>query len=302
MARIEELITFRLVVERMSFSRAAEALKISQPAVSQQMKALEADLGVRLLDRKGQEVLPTEAGRWVYETACQMVDLYTALQRRLEQDDDALKGKLQIGASSGPGETLVPLMLAEFKHMCPQVDLSLRVGDSREIIDAILNHQLEIGFVGAYRRDRLLAFDTYLQDELILVVPPQHPWAKRTSIAFEEFLQAPLILQQQGSGATTLLREALAENGLSLEQLNVMMELGLQESTRSAVRAGYGVTIISRLGARGDLARGELVHVPVDDLDLRRSIYICHLRDMALSTVAQNFLEFARRDRARFQI
>jgi len=294
MPRLDELKTFCKVIEFKSFSHAAEQMGITQPAVSQQIKSLENEFDVQLLHREGVEILPTEAGRMVYETACQMLRLYEDSQQQIQYMGRKLAGRLQIGASSGPGERLVPLLLGRFKLEHPDLQVALRVGDSREIIDAIFTRQLELGFVGSFRRDRHLTFETYLEDQLVLVVYPTHPWAGRSSISYHELQAAPLILQQQGSGATTVLQDALREQGISLRSLNVVMELGLQESARAAVLAGYGVTLISRLGVKRELERRELVEVPVEDLELKRSIYICYNRSVPLSNLAQVFLEFTK--------
>lgn len=293
MPRLEELETFCRVVEQKSFSRAAELLGISQPAVSLQVKALEAEYKAVLLHREGYEVLPTEHGRAVYDTACQILKLYEQSRQEVSSSSEKLEGTLQVGASSGPGESLVPLLLGRFKQRYPAVAIAMRVADSREIVDAVFNHQIEIGFSGSFRRDRHLLFETYLKDELILVTAPNSPLAARGQISFEELAAVPLILQQQGSGATTVLQDVLREQGLQLNQLNVIMELGLQVSAKAAVRAGFGATIISRLGVRDELQQGTLVQVAVDGLELYRDIYLCYNRSTPLTNLGRVFLDFA---------
>lgn len=294
MPRIKELITLCKVVEQKSFSRAAELLELSQPAVSLQVKSLEAEYGVELLHRDGFEIVPTESGRVVYESACQIVDLYAKSRQRVRELSGKLDGKLLIGASTGPGEYLLPLLLGHFKARHPQVDIALRVGDSSEIIDRVLTHQLDLGFVGTSRRDRHLCFEPFVEDHLVLVVPPDHPWTTRSCISYEEFLQAPLILQQHGSGATAALYEALNEYNISVSHLNVIMELGLQESTKAAVRSGLGVTIISRLGTIEELKRGVLVEVPVEEIELKRDFYAVYRRTSPLTNLVRAFLEYTR--------
>ena len=132
---------------------------------------------------------------------------------------------------------------------------------------------------------------------LVLVANPAHPWAKRSSISYQELLQAPLILQQQGSGATAVLQDALREHGVNLSRLNIVMELGLQESAKAAVRAGFGLTIISLLGVREDLETGRLVRISIEDFELKRAIYVCYNRSNPLSILAQTFLDFANRQK-----
>jgi DNA-binding transcriptional LysR family regulator len=297
MPRIDELITFCKIVDQKSFSRAAEQVGISQPAVSLQVKAMEEDYGVQLLHRDGMDILPTEQGKIVYEFAQQIIRLYERSQQEVRSLSSVVIGRLDIGASTGPGENVVPLLLGRFKNQYPEVSIALRVADSQDIINGIFNHRLELGFVGTYRRDRYLAFEPFLHDQLIVVTYPEHPWVNRSSVSFQELIQTPLILQQQGSGATTVLQDALSEQGISWRDLNIVMELGLQESTKAAVAAGFGVTIISKLGAKDELERGSLVEIHVEDLELRRDIYVCYNRSLPLSNLATTFLEFAKQDK-----
>ena len=294
MPRLEELTALCRVVEQKSFSRAAGLLGLSQPAVSLQVKSLEAEYGVELLHRGGFEIAPTESGRVVYEFACQIIDLYERSKHQIRELNGKTGGKLRVGASTGPGEYLLPLLLGQFKTSYPQSDIALRVGDSNEIIDHIIQHKLELGFVGNSRRDRHLRFESFLHDQLVLVVYPEHPWSLRTRISYQELLQAPLILQQHGSGAVAVLHRALDEYDIAFDQLNIVMEVGLQESTKAAVRAGFGVTIISRLGVLEELKRGDLVEVPIEELEMGRDFFIVYRRTSPLTNLARTFLEFAR--------
>jgi DNA-binding transcriptional LysR family regulator len=249
---------------------------------------------VELLHRDGFETVPTESGQVVYDMACQIVHLYEKSKQTVRELSDKLDGSLLIGASTGPGEYLLPMLLGQFKAHHPQIDASLRVGDSDEIVDHVVRYRLELGFVGISRRDRHLCFDPFIQDQLVLIVHPDHPWAGRSSISYEELLRTPLILQQHGSGATAALYEALGEYDINAGHLNVMMELGLQESTKAAARSGMGVTIISKLGVIEELERGDLVEVPIEGIELKRDFYIVYRRDSPLTNLARAFLEYAR--------
>jgi DNA-binding transcriptional LysR family regulator len=258
------------------------------------VKSLEAEYGVELLHRDGFETVPTESGQVVYDMACQIVHLYEKSKQTVRELSDKLDGSLLIGASTGPGEYLLPMLLGQFKAHHPQIDASLRVGDSDEIVDHVVRYRLELGFVGISRRDRHLCFDPFIQDQLVLIVHPDHPWAGRSSISYEELLRTPLILQQHGSGATAALYEALGEYDINAGHLKVMMELGLQESTKAAARSGMGVTIISKLGVIEELERGDLVEVPIEGIELKRDFYIVYRRDSPLTNLARAFLEYAR--------
>ena len=292
MPRLEELVALCKVIEHKSFTRAAEILDLSQPAVSLQVKSLETEYGVQLLHREGFETVPTESGRAVYETACQIIHLYEKSKQKVQELSHKLNGKLSVGASTGPGECLLPVLLGQFRARHPQVEASLRVGDTDEIVDHVVRYRLELGFVGASRRDRHLSFDPFIQDQLVLVAHPDHPLTGQSSISWKELPNMPLILQQHGSGATAALYEALEAYDISASHLNVVMELGLQESTKAAVRSGLGVTIISKLGVIEELGRGVLVEVPIQDMTLKRDLYVVYRRTSPLSNLTRAFLEY----------
>lgn len=294
MPRLEEFVTFCTVIEQRSFSNAASSLGISQPAVSQQIKALESTYGVPLLLRSSLGVTPTEQGRAVYEYAIQIVGLYQRSKSSLHDDESDPVGALSVGASTGVGEVVVPAALARYMQACPKVRVSLHVADSDEILDRIVRHRIEIGFVGATRRDRHLRFEPFVTDRLVLVFSPGHPLAQRSSVSVEELPGIPLILQQPGSGATQTLRRALERSGLPADRLNVLAEVGLQESTKNTVITGLGGTVISRLGVAEELQDGRLVEVPIEGLDLTHEFHVVTQSLWPMTRAGREFLTFAR--------
>lgn len=291
--RIDFMRSFCKVVELGSFKRAGESLKLSQPTISMQIKSLEDEYGLKLLHRKGRKVLPTEDGQIVYKNLLKIISLYEHSRESVHKNQNDFFGNLLIGASSGPGEYPIPIILGKFKQEHPQTSITLQVGDSVEIIEKVSNQSIEMGFVGTRRRDGNLVFEPYMEDDLVLAVSSSHPLANKAKIEFPEFQSIPLILQQPGSGATINLQEALSVFNLKLTDLNIHMELGLQDSVKSAVMAGYGGTIISELGIQKELQSGNIKRVQVDGLDLRRQIYICTNRLIPLSNLAVNFKAFA---------
>jgi DNA-binding transcriptional LysR family regulator len=283
-----------MVVEEQSFSRAAERLNLSQPAVSMQIKSLEAEYHEELLHRAGKEITLTECGLVVYKYALQIIELDRKTKQIVRESRENATGKLSIASSSGPGESLIPKILGRFKQQYSDVEISLIVGDSDRIIDHILNYRYELGFVGISRRESLLRFIPFIHDELVLAVYPEHPWVKQGSVDFSDICQEPLILQQFGSGTTTVLLEALKKYDYGLQDLNILMELGLQESAKTAVENGIGVSFISRLGIMEELRQGTLIEIPVKGMDLRRDFYLVYLRNEPLTNLAEGFIEFAK--------
>jgi LysR family transcriptional regulator, transcriptional activator of the cysJI operon len=289
-----QLAAFCTVVERKSFSQAAERLGVTQPAVSLQVRALEKRLGTQLLDRSGRRVEPTEAGRRLYRSAQRML----ALEQQLLEEvaggaDGELRGRLEIGCSTGPGATVLPLLLCEFQRENPAVAISLSVNDTLHVIDLVAERRLELGVVGAAPRHRAVTFEPFFEDEVALAVPPDHPLAgKRVSL--DDLRSETLILMQEGAGVRQMVEDELRSAGLRLRDLDVKLELGLQESVKAAVSAGHGVTFISRSSIEPELAAGTLAAATVEGLTPTREISLVRPTGRTPSRVAEAFVEFAR--------
>ena len=289
-----QLAAFCAVVERRSFSRAAEALGVTQPAVSLQVRALEKRLGAQLLDRSGRQVEPTEAGRRLYRGAQRLLELEEQLVAEVAAGGDgALAGALEIGASTGPAAVVLPLLLCEFQRAHPAVRVRLAVHDTQTVVDLVAGRELQLGIVGAARRHRGVRFEPFLRDEVILACPPGHPFAGR-QVSLEELREEPPILMQEGAGVRQIVEDELRRLGLRLRDLEVTLELGLQESVRSAVAAGYGVAFISRTAVEADLAAGRLAAARVEGMDARREISLVRATNRVPTRAAAAFVAFAR--------
>ena len=289
-----QLAAFCAVIDRRSFSQAAEALGVSQPAVSLQVRALEKRLGRQLLDRSGRSVEPTEAGSRLYKAAQRLLALEEQLLEDIAADGDGeLRGQLQLGASTGPGGTVVPVLLAEFALRNAGVRIALSVFDTQTVVELVAERQLELGIVGAARRHRAVEFQPFFRDEVVLACPADHRFAGRT-ISLDQLRAEPLIVMQEGAGVRQVIEDELRVVGTRLRDLDVRLELGLQESVKSAVAAGYGVTFISRSAIESDLAAGTLASARVRGLQPAREISLVRARGRALTRAAEAFLEFAR--------
>ena len=289
-----QLTAFCTVVDRGSFSQAAERLGVTQPAVSLQIRSLEKRLGQQLLDRSGRRVEPTEAGLRLYRGAQRLLALEEQLLEEVAAElDGAVSGRLEIGSSSGPGGTVLPLLLCEFQGSYPDVTVALSVFDTQTVVELVARRELELGVVGAARRHRGVVFEPFLRDEVILACPPGHPFGGRT-ISLDELREAPLVVMQEGAGVRQVIEDELRGVGVRLRDLAPRLELGLQESVRSAVQAGYGVTFISRSAVEADLAAGRLTAARVEGLEPVREISLVRATGRATTRAAQAFLDFAR--------
>jgi DNA-binding transcriptional LysR family regulator len=289
-----QLAAFCAVVERKSFSQAAERLGVTQPAVSLQVRSLEKRLGRQLLDRSGRRVEPTEAGMALYRGAQRMLQLEGQLVEELEAGDAGEpRGTLQVGASTGPGSTVVPVLLCEFQRANPAVAVSLTISDTQSVVDRVAERELELGVVGAARRHRGVVFEPLFRDEVVLAVPPGHRFAGG-SVTISELRKEPLIVMQEGAGVRQVIEDELRHAGTRLRDLEPRLELGLQESVKAAVVAGFGVTFISRAAIEADLAVGTLATARVKGLDPAREISLVRSAGRSPTRVAEAFLEFAR--------
>jgi DNA-binding transcriptional LysR family regulator len=289
-----QLRAFVAVVERKSFSRAAEQLGLTQPAVSLQIRSLEKRFGRQLLDRSGRRVEPTEAGRRLYRRAQRLL----ALEEQLVEDvvaetDGELRGRIEIGASTGPGGGVVPLLLCEFQLRNPEVEISLSVFDTQRVVELVADRELELGVVGAARRHRSVVFEPFFRDEVVLVCAPGHRFAGK-QLSLERLREEPLIVMQEGAGVRQVIEDELRGAGARLRDFDVRLELGLQESVKSAVGAGYGVSFISRSAVEAELAAGTLAAAEVEGLEPSREISLVRSSGRPLTHAAEAFVGFAR--------
>ncbi|MEJ7793257.1 MAG: selenium metabolism-associated LysR family transcriptional regulator [Gaiellaceae bacterium] len=289
-----QLAAFCAVVERKSFSQAAERLGVTQPAVSLQVRSLEKRLGTQLLDRSGRRVEPTEAGLRLYRGAQRLLTLEEQLVEDVAGEDAAeLAGEISIGASTGPAAIVVPLLLCEFQDENPGVKVSLTVSDTQSVVELVAERELELGIVGAARRHRSVRFEPFFDDEVILVCPPGHRFGGKT-VTLDDLRSEQLIVMQEGAGVRQMVEDELRALGMRLRDLDVRLELGLQESVRSAVQGGYGVTFISRSAVESDLAAGTLVAARVVGLDAKREISLVRASGRTSTRAAEAFVDFAR--------
>ena len=289
-----QLAAFCAVVERKSFSQAAERLGVTQPAVSLQVRALEKRLGTQLLDRSGRRVEPTEAGWRLYRGAQRMLQLEEQLLDQLAAEGGgAVSGELSIGASTGPAAIVVPLLLGEFQRANPAVRVALQVHDTQTVVQLVADRELELGIVGAARRHRSVQFEPFMCDEVILACPPTHRFAGKT-IELDDLRGEPLIVMQEGAGVRLVVEDELRRLGAKLRDLDVKLELGLQESVRSAVQAGYGISFISRAAIERELAAGTLAEARVAGMDASREISLARGTGRVPTRAAQAFVSFAR--------
>jgi DNA-binding transcriptional LysR family regulator len=289
---MRHLKLFCQVVELHSFSLAAEEMHITQPAASLQIRSLEREMGTRLLDRSSREIIPTDAGEVLYRRAKEILELDEQARVEIGNLSELLGGRISVGASTGPGEHILPALIARFREQWPRVAISLRVTDSQEVIEQVTARELEVGVVGAVSHRKELIVRPLARDEIVFICAPDHPWAKRGEVSLDEFLREPLVVQQMGAGIRAVFDDHLRQRGIRPTQLNIVLEMGLNESAKHAVMAGAGVSYMSKFAVRTEVEHGTLAVVRVRDLRILRDFYFVHSKHKVLSRAAEAFLEY----------
>jgi len=289
---LRRLEVFAKVAELGSFSRAAEALFLTQPTVSEHVRALEDELGVQLLDRLGRGAAPTRAGQLLLGYARRMLGLAREAQQALDQFQGRMSGELVIGGSTIPGEYVMPTLIGRFKGKYPDISVSLLIGDSRQVSEWVEEGRVEVALVGARPGSRALESRELMPDELVLVVPAGHPWATRKSVSVDELRLEPMVMGESVAGSREAIEHVLEEAGLSLASFRLAGEMGSTQAIKQAVRAGVGIALISRRAVEDECRAGLVACVKVKDLRVARSFHLVTHKDRTRSPLAQAFLDF----------
>ena len=255
---IRQLRLFCSIVDRHSFSLAADEMHITQPAASQQVRSLERELKTTLLDRSRRTVVPTDAGQVLYRYAREILDLHERALTEILDLGELVAGRVVVGASTGPGEHVLPAMLTRFKELYPGVDISLHVDDTHQVVERVLSREFEIGAVGAPTHRPELVVEPLVRDEVLLVCNPTHAWAQRDSVTLQELAREPQVVQQQGAGIRTVVEDHLRGAGVPPERLQRRHGDGPHGVGQAGCIAGGGVTFLSRWAIGPELDHGML--------------------------------------------
>jgi LysR family transcriptional regulator, low CO2-responsive transcriptional regulator len=288
-----KLEIFYWVAELRSFSQAAELLSLRQPTISAHVQELEKSLGGKLLYRVRGRVSLTPLGRLLLERAKNLLEFKRETVAAVEQFQGTLSGELWVGGSNIPGQYLLPPKLGAFVRKYPGVKPILRIGDSAGIVEDVLDGKVELGFVGFKSGDGRLVFEKLWDDEMVLAVPQDHPWNRRHSVRPSDLRAEKFISREGGSGTLGSFRQLLTKHRQSPDDLlNIAMELGSTEAVKEALMAGFGISILSRISIRRELAEGSIVEVPIRGLTLKRDFYQVFHKRRPLHPIAQAFRHF----------
>jgi DNA-binding transcriptional LysR family regulator len=286
---LRQIEVFCQVAEQKSFSRAANAVFLSQPTVSEHMAALERTLGARLFDRVRGSVALTRAGQVFHEHARRMLQMQRDAVRALDDLKGAVRGQLDLGGSTIPGTYILPGVVRSFRETHPDVKVTIRCGDSAEIVEMVAAGKVEIGLVGSKVKRRGVRVEEVSKDELVVICPPGHPWAKKRQVDPEDLTKECFVMREMGSGTRETVEKQLTEAGVGA--LNVPVEVGSTEEVKESVKAGLGVSIVSRRAIGTELAAGALAAVRIKGIDMSRPLSLVVSDERTLSGICRAFVE-----------
>jgi len=291
-----QLHIFVSVVDKKSFSRASEAINLSQPTVSTHVKELEEHFQCKLLDRLGKSTEPTRAGMILYDHAKKLLELRDLTESAMLDLLGHTKGNLNIGGSTIPAGYLIPKLMGSFTKKFPDVTISLAAGDTMQIIDAIKQGKIEIGVVGALKKDPDIYQEKFKPDEMKLIVPAGHKWAQQKSVNCSQIFSEPFIAREKGSGTWQTILACMDRAGFKSQDLKPRITMGNSMSVIQGILSRVGISILSTIAVANEIETGRLHAVTVEGLDLNRYFYLTLPKRRTQSPVCMKFMDFARQN------
>lgn len=289
---LHQIEIFCTLIKLRSFSKAAEALYLTQPTVSGHIKNLEQELGVKLLDRLGKQIIPTEAGDVLFRHGQELLALRDRAQEEIAGLAGQVSGLLKIGGSTIPGAYILPSFIGAFKKQHPSAAIQLLIDDTAKITQAVLNNDLHLGVVGAPMIDSQLESHPFLRDELVIAVPATHAWAKKRTITPDVLRGAPFILRETGSGTRRVMEERLGKEGISIADLNTIAVMGSSDAVRQSIKGGLGISILSIRAIQDDIVAKRLAAVRLKGMPIERSFSVILRKGKSRSPLCRTFLDF----------
>ena len=266
---------FITVADKKNFSKAAKALSLTQPAVSFQIQTLEQYYQTMLFDRVNRHVKLTAAGELLLDYAVHMNNLQAELERNMQQLTGHVKGELLVGASTTIGEYILPYVVGAFKQNYPDVNATIQIMNTKDIAENVDNKSFDLGIIeGPVELPENMESIAFLEDELVLAIPADHPFAEKGSITLEELKTLPYITREPGSGSRLIFEQALIDADFDIEELNMVMELGSTTSIKSAIMGGLGISTISKWAIQDLVKTGKVAALSIEGLTLKRTFNI----------------------------
>lgn len=290
---LKQCETFCKVVDLKSFSKAADELHITQASASERVANLESIIGVKLLDRLGRQIVPSSAGKMLYDRAVQMLEFKKRACQEMNEFLGVQRGLINIGGSTIPGEYILPGLIGEFRSEYPDIQVLLKVGDTREVTSGVIEGEYELGIVGSKDETTSLHYDRLWDDELVLAVRADHSWTTKKNITIKDLIDEPFIMREPGSGTRRIVQTHLGESlSLNSSDLNIVAMLGSSTAVKEGIKKGLGVAIVSKWAIETELKAGILKIVPIRNLQIHRNFYLIQDKRRVTSPICESFREF----------
>ncbi len=287
---LNQLKIFYAVAQKKSFTLAARELFLTQPAVTIQIQKLEADFETKLFDRVGKKIFLTESGKTLYSYAERILALLDQAEEALIDVKGLKSGKLTIGASATVGSYYLPKIFEVFGKQYPDIEIQMNLTNSHQVVKDILAFKSDLGFVGELHNYKGLVIIPFLEEELVLIVPPNHPFAHGEGVSLRDLVGQPFIAREVGSATRELVEEKVGRKGVSLK---VVMDIASNEAIKKAVENGLGLSIMSKHVVQKEVDQGLVRIVPFTREKLMRKFFIIYHEDKYLSSIIRAFLNIA---------
>jgi DNA-binding transcriptional LysR family regulator len=287
-----KLKVFCTVAETKSFTRASKIVHLSQPAVSLQIQALEEFFETKLFDKTGKQVNLTPAGKILYEHASHIMSHYNEVVKEINKLTGTMKGAVEIGASTTLGNYILPQIITDFKRVHPRIKIKLRIGNTARIEDLMHSGFVDFGIVEGRTEKSTTKTEKLIQDQLTLIVHPNHALTRKRSVSILELTREPFILREQGSGTRQQIEKFLDKHGLGTQDLHVGLIMGSTESIKAAVEAGNGMAILSHWAVRKEVEDGRLKTIRLREGDIPRDLSFIYRKKQLLSHADNEFILF----------
>lgn len=294
---VRKLEAFCKVYELQNFSKAGEVMYLSQPTISSHVANLEEELGVRLFDRMGRKVMPTQAGHVLYRSALSVFDNLSQAKASIEMLRDKVVGELVVGCSTIPSHNIMPHLLADFSSDYPDVKFTINTDDSSEVIKRVSSGDWPVGIVGQKPMDDGLEAEVIMEDEIVVVAAKGAQWLPDVNepLSLNESVQLPWVMREKGSGTRKVLETALDRVGKTLQSLNIRCLVDGTCETIAHTLAGVGVSVTSRVASQRFVDSGAMVRLNIPELKGNRKFYLIYHRDRHMFPALKTFIEFARK-------
>ena len=291
---LRQLEIFCKVVELKSFSKAAEAVFLTQASVSERIAGLENSIGVRLLDRLGRQIEPTKAGALLYKHAILLLDMKRSVRLKMENFLGMKHGEVHMGGSTIPGEYILPRIIGRFNDKYPFISVNLTISDTTEIRKLVLRGALELGVIGSKIENKDLIYYDLWKDELVLAVKAGHRWSKKKSVTLDELIEEPFIMRETGSGTQKIVEDMLESLGIEgIHSLRCVACFGSSTAVKEGIKSGLGASILSSRALEDEVQKGILKTVKIKGIPpITRRFYLIKDKRRTASPSSQAMLAF----------